>query len=504
MKRSPSAPTRRAAVTALTLLFLVAAAPAARAGTEASTRFTLEHKQLPGAGGRLLQADAGTLLVPENRSVATSRRIPVRFLHLHSRAKAPRAPIFFLAGGPGDRAVSEDARTLAFWAPFLEVADVVLVDQRGVSDPALRWSWDGPLPLQFFASADSAARHVDAVTRRAAATIRARGVDLAGYNTVESAEDLDELRAALGIERVSLLAFSYGTHLATCFLRRHGERVESAVMLGTEGPDQTLKLPWTMDVQLRRLALLAAADPHVGARVPDLVALYDRVIARLGREPVTIPLATPDGRDTVRVTVGPFGLRYLLRADIGDASDLVVFPRLLWSLDQGDPSVLAWFVRKRAGVALGAHAMNEAMDAASGCSPERLALIDAQARTSRFADVVNFPYPAVTAAWGVPDLGTAFRAPLVSPVRTLFVSGSLDCNTPPQQAEEMRWGFADATHLVVENAGHEQTFWQNPAAVPVVVDFLAGRDVRERKISWPKLEFVPLEGRDGGHPSVAR
>ena len=484
----------------LALALLCASASAPGAEPAPAPRLTIEHRQL--AGG--IEAEAGTLLVPENRSAASSREIPVRFLRLRSRAKAPRAPLFYLAGGPGDRAVSEDARTLAFWRPFLAVSDVVLIDQRGVADPALRWAWDGPLPLQFFASADTAARHVDAMARRAAAAIAARGVDLAGYNSVESADDLEALRAALGLERVSLLAFSYGTHLASSYLRRHGEHVENAVMIGTEGPDQTLKLPWTMDVQWRRLSLLVAADPHVGPRVPDLTALYDRVMTRLAREPVVIPLATPDGRDTVRVPVGPFGLRFILRADIGDATDLVVFPRLLWSLDHGDPSVLAWFVRKRAGVVLGVHAMNEAMDAASGCSPERLALIDAQARTSRFGDVVNFPYPAVTSAWSVPDLGEAFRAPLVSPVRTLFVSGSLDCNTPPQQAEEMRWGFSDATHLVIENAGHEQTFWQNPAAVPVVVDFLSGRDVRERRLAWPKLAFVPLEGRDGGHPSVAK
>ena len=389
------------------------------------------------------------------------------------------------------------------WVPFLALSDVVLIDQRGVTDTALQWEWDGPPPLNFFVSADTALRHVAEMNRRAAAVIRARGVDVAGYTTVESAADLEALRAALGAERVSLLAFSYGTHLACAYLRTYGNRVESAVMLGTEGPDHTYKLPWTMDTQFRKLAGLTAADPRIAKRVPDLIALYDRVIARLEREPMIVPV--PTGEDTLRVPVGAFGLRLILRYDVGDATDLVVFPRLLWSIEQDDPSLLSWFVRKRAGVAMGVHAMNSVMDAASGLTAGRRALIDAQARTSRFADVVNFP-DLREDAWKTPDLGDGFRSPLVSTARVLFVSGDLDFNTPPYQAEELRWGMPNTTHLIVEHAGHEQTFWQNDTAIPVVVDFLAGRDVRDRTITYPVLRFIPLEGRDPSvtHPSVPR
>ena len=66
--------------------------------------------------------------------------------------------------------------------------------------------------------------------------------------------------------------------------------------------------------------------------------------------------------------------------------------------------------------------------------------------------------------------------------------------------------MANTTHLVVEHAGHEQTFWQNGTAVPVLVDFLNGRDVRDRTITYPALRFVPLEGGDpeGTHPSVPK
>ncbi len=42
--------------------------------------------------------------------------------------------------------------------------------------------------------------------------------------------------------------------------------------------------------------------------------------------------------------------------------------------------------------------------------------------------------------------------------------------------------------------------------MPVVLDFLAGKDVRDRKITCPALRFVPLEGTDPlvTHPAVGR
>jgi pimeloyl-ACP methyl ester carboxylesterase len=482
---------------------LLSCSLAATTPEASDTTLTMTSRELRTSHGAKIGADAGRLLVPENRAVASSRRIPIRFLWLHARTSHPRAPLFSLAGGPGQRGVVDDPESLDFWSPFLDVCDVVLIDQRGVADPLLRWSWDGPPPLQFFVNADSATAHLVELNRRAAAVVRERGVDITGYTTVESARDLDALRQALGLKRISVFGFSYGTHLAIAYLRAFDANVDDAVIAGVEGPDQTYKLPMTMDGAMERLARRAAAAPEISRRIPDLMALYDRVVAQLDRSPMVVPVPAPGGKDTLRVPVGGFGLRFLLRVDVGDATDLPVFPRLLWSIDQGDPSLLTWFVRKRAGGALGVQAMGIAMDAASGVSPERMAMIQAQSKTSRFADVVNFPFPAVGGPWGMPDLGPQFRSPLHSSVRALILSGSLDFNTPPEQGDELARGMPHATHLVVEGAGHEQTFLQNPDGVRAIVDFLAGGDVSQRKLRYAWPGFVALEGRGGArHPSV--
>jgi pimeloyl-ACP methyl ester carboxylesterase len=209
-----------------------------------------------------------------------------------------------------------------------------------------------------------------------------------------------------------------------------------------------------------------------------------------------------NGED-LTVPIGGDGLRYILRRDIGDASDLPVFPRLLYSIDRGDPLLLRWFVQRR--FILGGHLMAAGMDAASGVSPTRLARIEAEASVSPFGSVSNFPAPADAAGTVVPDLGEAFRAPIASPVRTLFLSGSLDWNTPPFQAEEVRWGFPNSSHIIVRNAGHEQIL-PHPDVLGAIGRFLSGEDLDDVTAAWPPLQFVPIEGYDPRrtHPSVPR
>src|SRR5580765_6633227 len=138
------------------MLLLAAARPALAAPAPSPGEvLDVQHRTLAGSHGSI-EADAGRLLVTENRAVATSRRIPIRFLRLRSAAAHPAAPLFYLAGGAGDRGVSEDRQALDFWSPYLAVTEVVLIHRLGVGAPGLYWRWDGPPPMRFFVDAVSA------------------------------------------------------------------------------------------------------------------------------------------------------------------------------------------------------------------------------------------------------------------------------------------------------------------------------------------------------------
>lgn len=488
---------------AIVALLVAVAAPAAAQAPRAGD-LTLERRTIRFDDAETRDVELGTLLVPENRSVPDSRLIELVFLRLPARAGADGPPLVYLEGGPGGSAVTENPDALERWTPLLDVGDVILLDQRGTGRSGrLVYGWDGPAPTDIFLTEERGLARLREAAVRAAAHFRERGVDLRGYTTEESADDVNDLRVALGAAKVNLLGFSYGTHLGLSVIRRHGEHIENAVLIGVEGPDHTFKLPSTMDTQFRKLALMAAADPEVSRHVPDLNALLDSVLERLEREPMVVEVRDPRNGESVALPIGADGLRFILRRDIGDASDLPVFPRLLHSIDRGDPTLLAWFVQKR--YQLGVHAMSAVMDAASGASPERLARIRAEAAESRFGNVMNAPGLMYADVFDAPDLGEEYRSPLVSDVRTLFLAGTLDWNTPPFQAEEVRWGFPNSTIIVVENAGHEQIL-PHPEVQRAILAFLRGESVDDVTAAWPPMRFVPIEGYDPEvtHPSVPR
>lgn len=62
-----------------------------------------------------------------------------------------------------------------------------------------------------------------------------------------------------------------------------------------------------------------------------------------------------------------------------------------------------------------------------------------------------FVVPSALPAAGAPDA----RAQGTRVGTVLFISGTLDMNTPPHQAEEVRWGFRRSRHLVAAPLAQE-------------------------------------------------
>ena len=466
----------------------------------------LEDKSFESKSGTIIKALVGSLSVPENRANPNSENISIHFIQLKSTNPSPRVPLIYLEGGPGQSCTwqAEDPYYLEYWLPFLEVSDVILLDQRGTGAGTQRVLYiaQEDVPTDILANQDTRDEYLEAMSQTALDDFEQRGVDLRGYTTLENARDIDDLRQALSYNHVSLLGFSYGTHLGQAYMKYFGEHVKNAVLVGVEGLNHTFKLPSAYNTQFQKIALLAQADPNVNQTVPDLIGLYQRVIHSLKKNPVTLEVASPLTGETMEVKVGSFGLNLILLSDIGDASDIPVFPRLLYSIDQGEYDVLQWFVQKRIGNLYGVQGMSATMDPASGANPDRLQRIRGELVNSPFQDIFS---AMMRNDWPYPDLGEAFRASFTSSIRTLLMSGTLDCNTPPYQAEEVRWGFSNSSHIIIDNAGHEQIL-THPKAVPTIVRFLKGENVNDVALSYPTLKFIPVKGSSGklSHPSIQK
>jgi pimeloyl-ACP methyl ester carboxylesterase len=383
------------------------------------------------------------------------------------------------------------ARIPAYYTLFEQmrsIGDVILISQRGtgLSTPRLVCRGAGAIPADVLASADRMGEVLGARAVACASEWRAKGVDLSAFNTEASADDLEDLRVALGVPKISLFGFSYGTHLALAAIRRHPSSIARVVLAGTEGPDHAQKLPLTFDLQLARIAALEAALPN--APTPGLVEVTRSLLATLQAAPIHVDAKVPGLDAPVRLTIGKEGLQYLMRRDIGDTNDTAGIVRMIRETSRGEYRLLSRLAGRRfAEFSGGTALMGLAMDCASGSSVERMAHINREIPTGLLGRMTNFPFPDVCGLLKLPPLPETFRAPIVSLVPALFVSGSLDSNTPPYQAEEVRWGFPNSVHLVVENAGHESTLV--PDVQRAMADFLKGMDVRDRRASAP----VPLK-----------
>src|ERR1043165_4393597 len=403
-----------------------------------------------------VDAEFGTLLVPENRSDPESNLIELAFVRFKSTAKNPGPPIVYLAGGPGGSGIwtAKGSRSPLFMA-LREIADVIAFDQRGVgySKPYLQCFDRLALPLDVAPTREAVIKELREKSRSCASYWRdIQRVDLTGYNTNESADDLEDLRKALGVPQISLWSISYGTHLAFATMRRHPQSIHRAILAGTEGPDHTYKLPSNIQKHLEDLAAVIKADPQVGKEIPDFLGLMKSVFDRLDAQPETVEITDPQTKQNVKVIVNKFVMQYIVANNIG-TTVTARFPALFYRASKGDftnPAQI-WLDESRSEIG---SAMSYMMARASGQTAARRERIASEAKGTLLEDIFNFPFPDVCTEWNAPDLGDAFRAPVHSDVPVLCISGTLDARTPVSNAEEYRKGFPNSTHIIIEGAVH--------------------------------------------------
>lgn len=455
-------------------------------------------------------AELARMTVPERRDRSGSRTIRIAVLRMRSRSSAPGPPVFFLSGGPGIPAIGM-SRSPAYFHLFdllRDLGDVYLIDQRGtgLSDPSLVCA-PRALANDLFLSDSSASAAVRGLVGACASQWRSRGVDLDAYNTVESARDLEDLRRAIGAERVRLLGASYGCELALEMIRLHGDRVDRAVLAGVRGPRTALKRPETLDLQLRRLASMVARDSAYAPLLPDSYGLVRALLDVLDRKPFTITVTPHDGSAKRDYRVGAAGLRIVLQSDLTDARAVTIVPAMLRTMKDGDPRIFLTRLRSiYDGMARGTVLMSLTMNCATRWDPDRLERVMVEAGASPFGNIRNlYLDPPLCDSVGVSDLGPGYRMPVTSDVPVLFVSGTMDATTPAFEAEEIVWGFSNGTHLMVQNGFHETLAIGEVQRS--VAEYLEGKSPRGRTIVVSPPAFVNMEEaleRLTGEPSDPR
>jgi pimeloyl-ACP methyl ester carboxylesterase len=406
-------------------------------------------------------ARCGSLDVWENRGERRGRRIPIKVVVFPAKATKPLPdPIFIIAGGPGQSATEFAGLLIRDFAFAHAHRDVVLVDQRGTggSNP-LHCSLGGNFAeiIQSVAiGVDGDLAAVDECRRELE-----RRADLRLYTTPIAMDDFDEVRAALGYERINVFGASYGTRAALVYMRQHPGRVRSAILRALGPVD--LKLPLTVAADgeraLNRLLGACDADPACRNAYPALEQSLKDVVARLKREAVTVRATDPRNSTTheVRVDDQVFGTTIFFLMFVTDwAKDI---PRVVHAAARGDFGPLATFLPLNLLTAMPVH---WGMRRSVLCSEDvSLTTEDEVRRASEghvVSDTSNIGLLAACRQWPAGTLPPGYFEPVRTDAPILVISGVEDPVLPPHRAEAALSSLSNATHLVVPGTAHGPNF----------------------------------------------
>ncbi|HEU5333635.1 MAG TPA: alpha/beta fold hydrolase [Actinocrinis sp.] len=195
----------------------------------------------------------------------------------HRDASASQGTIVYNPGGPGLTVIQQADSLVSTFAPVLDQHDLLLFDPRGtgLSDPL---SCPGFSASQAFASAA-----VQAAADGACG--RSLGAAAAHYGTDAIADDLDALRAALGIGGLNLWGESYGSYLMQVYAALFPQHVRSVLLSGPI-PIDFPPLGNDQAAASRQAIDLVCARSGGACQGPAVLAAIARLGAQLERQPV--------------------------------------------------------------------------------------------------------------------------------------------------------------------------------------------------------------------------
>ena len=98
-------------------------------------------------------------------------------------------------------------------------------------------------------------------------------------------DDLDEVRAALGYNKIDLVGLSYGTIASQVYMRQHPEHVRSAFLVGVATPNikQPLLFPRSAQHAMDLLFADCTADETCHGAFPHLQEEFGVVLSRFNQ-----------------------------------------------------------------------------------------------------------------------------------------------------------------------------------------------------------------------------
>ena len=463
----------------------------------------IEWANLPAVVEPNPELKTGYLVVPERRFPASNdRTIRLPFVIIKSRSASGRPdPVLFMTGGPGGSTLygGRSFRSSALLAD----RDIILFEQRGTrfAEPALmcpeieragRSGWGTRL------NGDPDPREVAASMTACARALKEAGVDLAAYNTKESAADVADLRRMLEIASWNLYGVSYSTKVMLTVLRDHPQGVRAVILDSVLPPEANWDEDGSANILevLQQVFAICRDDAGLRARFPDLKERFFRLLAEANLHPLELTIKNPLDGKPLPLSLDGAGIMNCLYAGLEDASAIPYLPLIIDSICNGQADRLAplgqSYLGSSQGTAMGMRLSVWCNEEFPFEKPEKI-----RKPAGLPPELARFIQSAVSLealqAWPQGHPEAIENEPVRSPVPILIAAGEFDPDTP------VKWARRTASHLpnsfLVEIAGYTHVpLFSHPEAARIMAEFLAdpsrrpdpGQTVERRpfRLSW--------------------
>ena len=446
----------------------------------------LKPCRLDGTDEELL---CGKLTVFENRQTRTGRTIDLNIVVLPALDQKNKAePLFDLAGGPGASSVDAAGFYAREGKEYRRRHDVVCVDQRGTGQSnrlAIPQEKTAQHYLREMYPVDYVQKMRHELEKRA---------DLTKYTTSIAMDDLDDVRAWLGYDRINLIGGSYGTRAVLVYMRRHSEHVRSAILLAVAPTD--LKMPLHhAESGARAMDLLLGEcerDARCKAAFPQIRDEWKKVLEQLQKQPARAEYS-PSGKSpptTVEIQHGVFAEK--IRTCMYRRDQAARIPVIVHHAANGD---FTPFLQQAIApsspdcVADGMYLSVTCAEDVPFINQEEAARLNAN---NPFGNYRVFQQMRACGMWPRGEIPTDFQEPVSSNAPVLIFSGNMDPVTPPKYGEEVARHLPNSRHVIISEAGHGVDGLTDPGCIDRnAIEFLEKGDAKNLDVSCAERMAPP-------------
>lgn len=407
----------------------------------------------------------GSYQVYENRSAHSGRQIKLKIIVLPATGdRVEPDPLFYFAGGPGGAATDVASMLKTELSELNKTRAIVLIDQRGTGGSNLLMC---PKPDKPFDVTDAAA-----LSAYAKSCLNGLDADPRWYTTRAYVDDVNEVRQALGYDKINISGGSYGGTVVQVYLLQHPDTVRAALINNSTLIDYPI-FEHLADSSQRALVLVferCAKDEKCHAMFPDPKGDLDAAFEQLQKQPVETTVWDPASSQPISITPAVFA--GVVHQMLMGADSAAMLPRLIHrAVTENDWDAVAQIYldrilpQQRASAGLVMYAM---IRCSEPWARGRLDEVARNGQNSYLGDAEEEVTKSVAATCALvpkPEPDALYGPTQKSDVPVLVVNAEEDAQNPPENVAKTAEVYPNSKVLFEPHRSHYTVNWSCLAKV---------------------------------------